>query len=95
MVDRLDDQVEKERRDHRILTEVIERGPIGINRLARETDVPEHKVRYSLRMLENDDLVEPTPDGAVPADDIADRISARNDGIDHLVDRLQALREIF
>jgi len=95
MVDRLSDQVEKERRDQRILREVIERGPIGINRLARETGVPEHKVRYSLRMLENDDLVEPTPDGAVPADDIADRVEAMNDGIDHIIDRLEGLKEIL
>jgi len=95
MVDRLSEQVEKERRDQQVLRAVIERGPVGINSLAREMDLPEHKVRYSLRMLENDDLVEPTPDGAVPVDDIADRIDARNDGIDDLVDRLKDLKEVL
>ena len=95
MVERLRDQVEKEERDQRILQTVIERGPIGIGRIAEETDIPEHKVRYSLRMLENDGLVEPTPSGAVPADDIDERIAAMNDGIDDLVDRLEAVADIF
>jgi len=95
MVERLRDQVEKEERDQRILRTVIERGPIGIGRIAEETDIPEHKVRYSLRMLENDGLVEPTPSGAVPADDIDERIAAMNDGIDDLIDRLEAVADVF
>jgi predicted transcriptional regulator len=95
MVDRLLNQVEKEERDQRILRTVMEQGPIGISRLAEETDIPEHKVRYSLRMLENDDLIEPTPDGAVPAEDIDDRLAAIDDGIDDIVSRLEAIEELF
>ena len=90
-MDRLADQVEKESRDLAILEAVIADGPIGIVRLAEETEIPEHKVRYSLRMLENDELVEPTPQGAVPAEDIADRVADINDGIDGLVSRLEEL----
>jgi len=90
-MERLSDQVEKESRDLSILEAVIDDGPIGIVRLSEETEVPEHKVRYSLRMLENDGLVEPTPQGAIPADDIADRVADINGGIDRLVERLEAL----
>jgi predicted transcriptional regulator len=95
MVERLTKQVEKEERDLRILEAVIESGPIGIVRLAEETDVPEHKVRYSLRMLEDDELVEPTPNGAIPADGLDDRVVRMNDGIDDLIARLEALEDIF
>ena len=95
MVDRLQTQVEKEERDQQVLRVVIEHGPIGINRIAQETGIPEHKVRYSLRMLENDELIEPTPNGAVPADDIADRLAAINAGVDDIVERLAALKELF
>jgi len=95
MVDRLAGQVEKEERDLRILEAVIESGPIGIVRLSEETDVPEHKVRYSLRMLEDDELIEPTPNGAVPADGIDDHIEQMNEGIDDLVARLEELEEVF
>lgn len=94
-IDRLADQVEKERRDVTILRAVIEHGPIGIVRLAEETGVPEHKVRYSLRMLENDGLVEPTQQGAVPPEDIDDRIETINAGIDDLVERVEELRSTF
>jgi predicted transcriptional regulator len=90
-MERLRDQVEKESRDLTILGAVIDDGPIGIVRLAEETGVPEHKVRYSLRMLEDDGLVEPTPQGAVPADDIADRVADINGGLDRLIERLEEL----
>ncbi|MFB6309160.1 MAG: winged helix-turn-helix transcriptional regulator [Haloarculaceae archaeon] len=94
-MDRLETQVEKEGRDMAILAAVIEQGPIGIVRLSDETDIPEHKVRYSLRMLENDGLVEPTPQGAVPAEDIDDHIAELNEGIDHLVERVDELRSVL
>lgn len=93
MVDRLENQVEKEQRDVRILRAVIEHGPIGIVRLSEETGLPEHKVRYSLRMLEEDELIEPTPDGAVPVDDIADEVERINEGLDRLIGQLEGLKE--
>ncbi|MGB9930750.1 winged helix-turn-helix transcriptional regulator [Haloarcula amylolytica] len=94
-MDRLEDQVEKEGRDLSILEAVIENGPIGIVRLAEETGVPKHKVRYSLRMLEDDELVEPTPQGAIPVDNIDERVATINDGIDRLVEQLDGLRDVF
>jgi predicted transcriptional regulator len=42
-------------------------------------------------MLENDELVDPTPQGAVPADDIANRVADINGGIDQLIERLVKL----
>jgi len=90
-MERLRDQVEKESRDLSILEAVIDAGPIGIVRLAEETGVPEHKVRYSLRMLEDDGLVEPTPQGAIPVDDIEDRVADINAGLARLVERLEEL----
>lgn len=92
MFDRLADQVDKHNRDLVVLQTVIEQAPIGIVRLADETGYPQHKVRYSLRMLENDDLVEPTPRGAIPGDDIDRRLVEINEGIDRLVRRTEGLR---
>jgi len=95
MVDRLENQVEKEQRDVRILRAVIEHGPIGIVRLSEVTGLPEHKVRYSLRMLEEDELIDPTPEGAVPVEDIAERVAEINDGLDRLADRVEGLKDLF
>jgi len=93
MIQRLADQLEKESRDLRVLAAVVEHRPIGIVRLSKETGLPEHKVRYSLRMLENDGLVEATQQGAVPGGDIEERVAELNAGIDSLVERLEALAE--
>jgi len=93
MVERLQNQVEKEERDLRILRAVIGSGPVGIVKLAEETGLPEHKVRYSLRMLENDGFIEPTPEGAIPAEDIDDRIARVNEGLNGLISRLEHVRD--
>ncbi len=92
MIDRLARQLRKEERDLRVLSAVLEHHPIGITRIASEAGIDEHKARYSLRMLENDGLVEPTPNGAVPADDVADRVAAINEGLDALADRIASLK---
>ncbi|WP_276258621.1 winged helix-turn-helix transcriptional regulator [Haloglomus litoreum] len=91
MLERLTDQVSKEARDLQILQAVIDHHPIGIVRVSKETGIPEHKVRYSLRMLENDGLIDPTQQGAVPADDIDERVTEINAGLDELADRVRAL----
>jgi predicted transcriptional regulator len=91
MVERLQNQVEKEERDMKILRAVIESGPIGIVKLSDRTGLPEHKVRYSLRMLENDGFVEPTPDGATAGEDIEAKVEAVNEGLARLIERLGGL----
>ena len=96
MIQRLAKQLEKEKRDLEVLAAVIENQPIGIVRLSNETGIDEHKVRYSLRMLENDGLIEPSPDGAVAAADIERRASHINEGLDGLIERIRTLqREEF
>ena len=42
-------------------------------------------------MLENDGLVEPTPQGAVPADGTEASTEEINDGRDELIERLSGL----
>ncbi len=38
--------------------------PLGIIKISQETGIPEHKVRYSLRVLEENDVIEPSKSGA-------------------------------
>lgn len=91
MITRLQRQLEKEQCDLAVLATVIREEPIGIVRLSEETGVPEHKVRYSLRMLENDELIEPTQQGATTPDDVAERVRDINEGLDDLAERIQSL----
>jgi predicted transcriptional regulator len=45
-------------------------------------------------MLEDDGLVEPTPNGAVPAADIASHIEEIHQGLDGLIERVEELKRI-
>lgn len=94
MIARLARQLGKEERDLRVLEAVLEHQPIGITRIAQETGIDEHKARYSLRMLENDGLIEPTPDGAVATDDVAEHVQRINDGLDDLIDQVESLKDL-
>ncbi len=42
--------------------------PAGIIKLSELTNHPQHMVRYSLRILEQEGLIEPSPQGAVTTD---------------------------
>lgn len=48
----------------RMIQFVKEHGPIGIIRLSQLLDLPKHKVRYSLRILEKEGFINPTTSGA-------------------------------
>lgn len=46
--------------------------PIGIIRLSELLDIPQHKVRYSLRILEQEGLINPSPEGAITTEKLAE-----------------------
>ena len=48
--------------------------PMGIIKLSEITNYPQHMVRYSLRILEQDGLIEPSPQGAVTTDKVSETI---------------------
>ena len=62
---RIDYELELLQRHLRILKIIIENEPIGIIRLSNLSQFPQHKVRYSLRILEQEGLIEPSSDGAI------------------------------
>jgi len=45
--------------------------PMGIIKLSELTGYPQHMVRYSLRILEQDGLIEPSPHGAVTTGEVS------------------------
>jgi len=48
-----------------VLKTLQESQPMGIIKLSELTGYPQHMVRYSLRILEQDGLIEPSPQGAI------------------------------
>ena len=65
MTDRLRRDLDLLHRHIAVLQAVEEHQPIGIMRLSKRLGVPFHKVRYALRVLEQDGLIRPSRAGAV------------------------------
>lgn len=59
-----------------VLKTLKDNQPMGIIKLSEITNYPQHMVRYSLRILEQDGLVEPSPHGAVTTDTVTDVMNA-------------------
>lgn len=68
LTEKLEHELELLERHLVVLKMVIQEEPIGILKLADETGLPKHKVRYSLRLLEHEGLIEPSLHGAITTD---------------------------
>ncbi len=64
MLRKLKNEAEIAMRHLQVLETVMENQPIGIFKLAGILNMPKHKVRYSLRVLEHSGIIEPTQHGA-------------------------------
>ncbi|MCD5409709.1 MAG: hypothetical protein LRZ87_02955 [Methanocellales archaeon] len=74
-----------------VLKAVIRGEPIGILKLAEETEFPKHKVRYSLRVLEQEGLIEPSLRGAVVTDKAKKFIACLKSDIERLDKKLNQI----
>ena len=68
MIDKIDEDFELLARHIKMLRAIRENEPIGIIRLSEITELPKHKIRYSLRLLEKDGVIEPSTGGAKTTD---------------------------
>jgi predicted transcriptional regulator len=62
--------------------------PAGIIKLSELTGHPQHMVRYSLRILEQEGLIEPSPQGAVTT-------AAVENAIPQLIEKLNAMNTMI
>lgn len=76
-----------------VLQTVKEHGPIGIIRLSQMTGQPQHMIRYSLRTLEKDGLISPSPNGAVVTDRIHDTLGTLDTTFDEFTTMVQDLKK--
>ncbi|OYT58755.1 hypothetical protein B6U71_03915 [Euryarchaeota archaeon ex4484_178] len=61
---KLETEMELVARHVKVLKAVMEHQPVGIIKLSHMLNMPEHKIRYSLRLLEQEGLIEASPGGA-------------------------------
>jgi predicted transcriptional regulator len=92
MIDRVEDEVDILDRHFQVLQTVIANEPISIVKISNETGYPHHKVRYSLRILEEERLIEPSLQGAITTDYTDEFVDDVDERLDRLIDRLTTLK---
>ncbi len=83
---KLESEMDLVGRHMKILKQIIESQPIGIIKLSQMVNIPEHKVRYTLRVLEQERLIEPSPEGARPTKKVKREIKAVRQSLEKIVD---------
>jgi|Deesub1362A_J573_1020465.scaffolds.fasta_scaffold00166_5 predicted transcriptional regulator len=75
-----------------ILKLVLENEPIGILKLSDLSHLPQHKVRYSLRVLEQMGLIRPSLHGAVSTKAAKNFLKTLPEEVEELIAKLEILR---
>ncbi|MFZ3384392.1 MAG: hypothetical protein WA144_10755 [Candidatus Methanoperedens sp.] len=77
-----------------ILKKVIDSGPIGILKLSLETGIPDHLVRYSLRVLEQQGLIAPSTQGAIATKSAKDAYSEFKTELEKIKEIIEDIKRI-
>jgi predicted transcriptional regulator len=75
-----------------MLNTIVANEPIGIIRLSELLAIPQHKVRYSLRILEQEGLIHPSPEGAVTTDKVQTFFNDLNEILQKMDQTVNVLR---
>ncbi|MCH2453447.1 MAG: hypothetical protein MK159_02395 [Halobacteriales archaeon] len=91
MIDRLEKEVEMLHRHLEILQLVISSEPIGIVKMSNETGLQHHKIRYSLRVLEEGGLIAPSSQGAICTENTEAFVESLGSKLDDIRSSLNSL----
>ncbi|HKZ48322.1 MAG TPA: hypothetical protein VJ397_05975 [Thermoplasmata archaeon] len=92
LTSKIESEVKLLERHVAMLRAIMENQPIGIIRLSELLNFPQHKVRYSMRILEQEGLIRPSPEGAVTTDKLTgflDYLKGTLDGMGQTVSQLR------
>ncbi|MCK8518853.1 hypothetical protein [Methanoculleus sp. 7T] len=93
MLAKLKSEIELVSRHLEVIRAVVEYQPIGIMKLSDILDLPYHRVRYSLRILEQEGYIRASPAGAVATPLAADLLDGLEGQVDDLIDLLQTIKQ--
>ncbi len=93
LTDKIRSELDLLERHVTLLKAVQEHQPIGIIRLSEMLKYPQHKVRYTLRVLEQEGLIRPSPDGALVSDDLQSFLSRLRNLLEEMSDTVNALKK--
>lgn len=93
LTSKIESEVKLLQRHVAMLQAVMENQPIGIIKLSEKLKIPQHKVRYSLRILEQEGLIKPSTDGAVTTDRLPEFLDYLRGVLDSMSRTVQELRK--
>ncbi|MDD4567345.1 hypothetical protein L21_0439 [Methanoculleus chikugoensis] len=93
MLAKIKSEIELVSRHLEVIRAVVEYQPIGIMKLADILDLPYHRVRYSLRILEQEGYIRASPAGAVATPLAGDLLSTLDAEVDELIDLLLVIQK--
>ena len=93
LISKLKNEIEVMERHLHIMKIVTQNSPIGIIKLSELTGYPPHKVRYSLRILENHNFIIPSSNGAIMTDKAESFMNDFKDTLRHIIKKLEFLEE--
>jgi predicted transcriptional regulator len=92
MLDRLENEIEMLERHLEVLNAVVVGEPIGISKLSEMTGHSKYKVRYSLRILEQEGLIKPSPYGAITSSRISEFVKSYEQILDQFLKKLSEVK---
>lgn len=92
MLAKLITEIELMTRHLKVIQTVIEHQPIGILKLSEILDLPTHRVRYSLRVLEGEGYIQASPAGAMATDRAREMLVHLDEQLDSIIGMLEEIR---
>ncbi|SIR94714.1 Predicted transcriptional regulator [Haladaptatus litoreus] len=92
MIDTMKTEVDMLERHLHVLEMVRENGPIGIVKMSNESDHVRHEIRYSLRKLEEANLITPTQQGALSTEQSSSFIENLDEQLNEMRAKIAAMR---
>ena len=92
MLKKMKDEIELLSRHIEVAKAVADHEPIGIMKLAELLDLPSHRIRYSLHVLEQFGYIRASPEGAVATLRTVELFRHLNVDLDDLIQLLAAMK---
>jgi len=92
-LDDLGEELDLLQRHIKILQLLKKDGPLGILRISQITNIPQHRVRYSLRILETEGMIAASPEGAKIVGNVDDFVKKLKNGLSEIEKRISELRK--
>jgi predicted transcriptional regulator len=93
MIEKVKTEIELMQRHIEVLRTVVAHQPIGIMKLSELLDLPFHRIRYSLRVLEQMGYIRASPNGAVATAEAVLLLNHLNEELDDMVSLLKGMKK--